>query len=418
MSLANTPSRYGSVAKTFHWLTALLILTLMPLGLVANNMAYEIKNASDALLADPGQYDALVARTAWLFSLHKTMGVAVFFVALARIAWALAQPKPGLLHPDRKLESFAAETVHWLLYGSLVLVPLSGWIHHAAASGFAPIWWPLGQNLPLVPKSEAVASAMGGAHWVLTKVLGLAIVLHIAGAVKHHVIDRDMTLRRMWFGTADVPDTAHTHKHATPIIAALAFWALALSGGAAMGVYAPHGAQPAGAALEAVASDWQVQEGSLEITVTQLGSEVTGSFADWTAAITFDETIENGTAGTVEVTIAIGSLTLGSVTGQAMGPDYFDAATFPTATFAADIVPVVDGYEAQGTLTIRDQTVPVTLPFGLSVNGDTASMTGGLTLDRRDFNVGANMADEGSLKFAVDVDVSLEATRGGADTNG
>ena len=409
MPFANTPSSYGSVTKTLHWLTALLILTLFPLGLVANDMAYDIKTGANL-------NEAFVSRTAWLFSLHKTLGVAVFFVALIRILWALRQPKPGLLHPDRKAESLAAETVHWLLYGSLVLVPLSGWIYHAATSGFAPIWWPFGQNLPLVPQSETVAATMAGAHWVLTKVLALSLILHIAGALKHHISARDMTLRRMWFGNPDLPQTNGTHRHAVPIIAALAAWALALSGGAALGVYAPQGAGQ-GAALEDVASDWQVQDGTLSITVTQLGTEVEGTFANWTAAIRFDETVEIGTAGTVEVTIAIGSLTLGSVTGQAMGPDYFDEPTFPTATFSADIVPIVDGYEAQGTVTIRDQSIPVTLPFGLSINGDEASMTGKLTLDRRDFGIGANMADESSLKFAVDVNVNLTATRA-AESNG
>ncbi|WP_299549363.1 cytochrome b/b6 domain-containing protein [uncultured Tateyamaria sp.] len=404
MALANTADRYGSLSKTFHWLTALLILTLFPIGLVANNMAYELQTMS-------APADDLVARTAWLFSLHKTLGVTVFFVALLRILWALNQPKPGLLHSDRKLESLAAETVHWLLYGSLVVVPLSGWIHHAAASGFAPIWWPFGQNLPLVPKSEAVAGAMAGAHWVLTKVLGVALLLHIAGALKHHVIDKDATLRRMWFGPADVPATSPEHKHAAPLTAALALWALALSGGAALGVYAPHGDGAAVAELEEVQSDWQVQEGTLDITVTQLGSAVEGQFGDWTAAISFDETVDNGTAGTVEVTISIGSLTLGSVTDQAMGPDFFNTAEFPTATFVADILPVVDGYEAQGTLTIKGQSVPVTLPLGLSIDGDNASMTGGLTLDRRSFDIGANMADESSLAFAVTVDVSLTALR-------
>ncbi|WP_415403283.1 cytochrome b/b6 domain-containing protein [Tateyamaria sp. SN3-11] len=408
MPLANTADRFGTVSKTFHWLTALLILVLIPLGVVANNMAYELRAAT-------APADDLVARTAWLFSLHKTLGVTVFFVALARIAWALAQPKPGLLHPDRKMESLAAETVHWLLYGSLVLVPLSGWIHHAAASGFAPIWWPLGQTLPLVPKSEAVAAAFGGAHWVLTKVLAVSLLLHIAGALKHHVIDKDATLRRMWFGPAEVPATAGVHKHAVPIVAALALWVLALSGGVALGVYAPHGSGAESAALEDVQSDWQVQEGALTITVTQLGSDVTGQFADWTAAISFDEAVQQGVAGSVDVTIAIGSLTLGSVTDQAMGPDFFNSTDFPTAQFVADIVPVVDGYEAQGTLTIKGQSVPVTLPFGLSVDGDTASMAGGLTLDRRDFGIGETMADESSLKFAVAVNVDLVATRGSGD---
>lgn len=397
MPLRNTADRYGSVAKTLHWLTALLILALMPLGIIANKLPYE---TSDQL-----------AQKAWLFSMHKTLGVIVFFLALTRILWALQQPKPGLLHPDRKVESFAAETIHWLLYGSLVLVPLSGWVQHAATTGFAPIWWPLSQNLPLVPKSEALAAVSAGTHWVLTKVLGLAILLHIAGALKHVIVDRDVTLRRMWFGEAQVPQTTGTHRVAAPILSAVALWMLALSAGAVLGVYSSQGKMTAAIELDEIRSGWQVREGTIAITVTQLGSEVTGTFADWTAAIEFDETVPNGVAGKVEVTIAIGSLTLGSVTDQAMGPDFFNATEFPTAVYSADIVTVVDGYEARGALTIKDQTVPVSLPFGLSLTGDDASMVGGLTLDRRSFGIGDNMNDESSLKFAVEVDVELTATR-------
>lgn len=389
------------MSKTFHWLTALLIIALIPMGWIANQMPYDTSQE--------------LARKAWLFSLHKTLGVAVFAVALARIGWALSQPKPGLLNGARKVESLAAETVHWLLYGSLVVVPLSGWIHHAATTGFAPIWWPFGQNLPLVPKSESVAAAFAGTHWVLTKVLGLSLALHIAGALKHHVIDKDATLRRMWFGTTHSPVTENHTSHARPAAIAVALWAVALAGGSLLGVYAPHGTSPQAAALQQVQSDWVVQDGTLDITVIQLGSEVTGTFSDWTAAITFDETVETGKAGAVDVTIAIGSLSLGSVTDQAMGPDYFDTNLFPTATYTADIIAVVDGYEAQGTLTIRDQSMPLTLPFGLSVRDDTASMSATAQLDRRDFNVGNNMADEASLAFAVGVSVNLTATRTTSD---
>ncbi|WP_299376627.1 cytochrome b/b6 domain-containing protein [uncultured Tateyamaria sp.] len=401
MALTNSANSFGAVSKTFHWLTALLILSLMPLGLIANEMPYDTSEE--------------LTRKAWMFSLHKTLGVAVFFVALARIGWALSQPKPGPMHPDRKAESLAAETVHWLLYGSLVAVPLTGWIHHAATTGFAPIWWPFGQTLPMVPKSEAVAATFAGAHWVLTKVLGLALLLHIAGALKHHVIDRDATLRRMWFGQTNLPATPAKHAHGAPIVAALALWALALTGGAALGVYAPHGGPATGPALAAVQSDWQVEDGALTLTVTQLGSEVTGSFADWTAAIRFDETVTQGVAGDVEVMVAIGSLTLGAVTAQAMGPDYFDASAFPTAIFAADILAAPEGYTAQGTLTIKDRSVPVTLPFTLVLDAGTAEMTGALSLDRRAFGIGDNMTDEGSLKFNVDVQVSLTARQAAAN---
>ena len=397
MTTSNSTDRYGSVAKSFHWLTALLILTLIPMGLIANALPYDSSQQ--------------LAQKAFVFSLHKTLGVTAFFVALARIGWALGQPKPGLLHPDRKLESLAAETVHWLLYGSLVAVPLSGWIHHAATTGFAPIWWPFGQNLPLVPKSESLAATFAGGHWVLTKVLALSISLHIAGALKHHIIDKDMTLRRMWFGNPALPETHSTHKHTGPIAAALTIWILALTGGAALGVYAPHGIHIKAAELKAVQSGWQVQEGTLSIAIVQMGAEVTGTFADWTAAISFDETVTDGVAGDVDVTVAIGSLTLGAVTDQAMGADYFDVTEFPTARFLADIVHVSDIYVAKGTLTIKDQSVPISLPFNLSLDGDTATVNGSLSVDRLAFGIGTNMADEASLMFNVGITVALTAKR-------
>ncbi|OAN78348.1 cytochrome [Sulfitobacter sp. EhC04] len=399
MPLTNTQIRYGGVTKTFHWLTALLILSLIVLGLVAEDLPYDT--------------DAELARKAWMFSLHKTLGVLVFFVALARILWAVSQPKPGLLNADKKAESFLAELVHWLLYGALVIVPLSGWIGHAAASGFAPIWWPLGQNLPLVPKSTSVEHFFGAVHYFAGRVLIGAILLHMAGALKHHFIDRDSTLRRMLPGEAPVGPLPQASHSAAPVVAALAIWCAAL-GLAVATAQGADGAEPASPALAEVASDWQVQEGSIAISVTQFGSEVDGSFDDWTAAITFDDTQMIGVVGDVTATISIPSLTLGSVTKQALGADFFAADTFPTATFNAQIQHASDGYEAVGTLTIKDRSVPLTLPFGLAITDDTAEMRADVTLDRRDFGIGDNMPKEDSLAFAVAVAIRLTATRAAA----
>ncbi|MCV6586337.1 MAG: cytochrome b/b6 domain-containing protein [Marinibacterium sp.] len=404
MSLSNTSRSYGSLAKSFHWLTALLILTAIPLGIVAYKLSQRIVDPSIATT------DADIARVALLFSLHKTIGVTVFFVALARIGWALANPKPGLLNGDKRLEAFAAETVHWLLYGALVLVPLTGWIHHAAAEGYAPIWWPFGQNLPFIPKDAALSALFGTVHKTLQPVLFAAIFLHVAGAVKHHVIDRDLTLRRMLPGQVDAPTPPAADHSRAPILAALVVWLAALGVGIAT---ADRSAAPGTAPdLAEVDSDWVVDSGTLAITVTQLGSPVSGSFGDWTAAIVFDDPAAPGPAGSVEVTVAIGSLELGSVTAQAMGADFFDQAQFPTATFAAEIVKTDSGYQAAGPLTIKGASIPVVLPFTLAVDGDRAEMSGTLQLDRQDFGIGASMADESSLGFAVDVTVDLVATRG------
>ncbi|MEL7027294.1 MAG: cytochrome b/b6 domain-containing protein, partial [Pseudomonadota bacterium] len=94
MTLTNTQDRYGSVAKVFHWLTALLILTALPTGMVANGLPVDADN---------------LPLKVQLFSIHKTLGVTAFFVALLRIVWALTQPKPGLLNAEMPFGGCLAE---------------------------------------------------------------------------------------------------------------------------------------------------------------------------------------------------------------------------------------------------------------------------------------------------------------------
>ncbi|MFU8776979.1 MAG: cytochrome b/b6 domain-containing protein [Roseovarius sp.] len=401
MPRSNSTTSYGSIAKGFHWLTALLILSNLPLGWYATGVA-------DAVAEAPTE--ALITQATLLFSVHKTLGVAIFFVAIARILWALSQPKPGLLNGDRGIEAWAAETAHWLLYGSLVLVPLSGWVHHAATSGFAPIWWPLGQNLPLVPKSETLANLAATLHFVFVIVLAGTITAHVGGALKHHLLDGDATLRRMLPGRINAIPTARQPNHVLPMVTAVAVWLGTLGGAAALGWFDNTADGPA--TLAAVESDWQVDSGQLQVTVQQLGSAVTGSFGDWTAEIAYAETPdENGKHGDVTVTVNIASLALGSVTQQAMGADFFNTAEFPTAVFAAEVLTTEAGQVARGALTIRDQSVPVEMPFDLSITGDTATAQGMLALDRRNFNVGNGVTDEKSLGFGVDVSFELTATR-------
>ncbi|SFR41721.1 Cytochrome b561 [Yoonia tamlensis] len=391
MPATNSNSAYGSVSKIFHWLTALLILTVIPLGVVANRLAL------DAPLKVP------------LFSVHKSLGVIIFCVALARILWALTQEKPGDLHPQRKVETLVAHIVHWLLYLSLVLVPLSGWLHHAATDGFAPLLLPFGDNLPFIPKNESIAAVFSGLHWVWSKVLVASILLHFAGAMKHQIIDKDATLRRMWFGNPTLPETQAPDRQRAAPIAALAIYLVAAAGAGLAGLFS-HNDLENRASLAQVATEWQVTEGTLGISITQLGNPVSGQFDDWTAAIQFDENA-SGTLGSVTTTIAIGSLHLGSVSGQAMGADFFDAAAFPTAAFTADITADGPDYLATGSLQIKDITLPVVLPFALDLDGDTAEMSGTLALDRRDFAIGQSVADESNLAFAVAVTVNLRATR-------
>ena len=401
MTLSNSVDGYGSVAKVFHWLVALLILTAIPTGLVANGLPVDAEN---------------LPVKATLFSIHKTLGVTAFFVAILRIIWAIGQPKPALLNSEKPIESFAAETAHWLLYASLVIVPLSGWIHHAATEGFAPILWPLGQSLPLVPKSEPVASFFAAWHFVFTKVLGVTVLLHIVGALKHHVIDKDATLRRMWFGKLPVSGLVPHASARAPIMAATIVYLAAIGLASALALSSRGhdiGAEtlPSTQSARPLAGNWAVESGTLGISVKQLSSDVAGSFATWQAEIAFDENATTEVKGDVFVTIDIGSLTLGSVTSNALGPDFFDAANFPSATYGGDIVATVDGYQVNGLLNLKDVEAEVPLEFSLEIDGDTATMNGTADIDRRTFSIGDTYPDESSVGFPVAVSVSLVATR-------
>lgn len=398
MPLANTPHRYGTVAKVLHWLLALLILANIALGFLADWLPYETQEA--------------LQRKAAVFSIHKTLGIAILAVALVRVVWALVQTRPRPMHPERLFETFLAEAVHWSLYAALVIVPLSGWVQHAASEGFAPILWPLGQSLPLVPASEAVELVAGATHWLFGWILIGAVVLHVLGALKH-AFERDGTLARMWFSRRAIRVPGGHAGTAGP--AAMMAAAIYVAGGIAV-VWLSAEAAPEREAVAieeqvAVAGDWAVESGSVEIAVAQFGSSVTGSFSQWQADITFDETVESGEAGAVRVEIAIPSLTLGSVTEQAMVPDYFDAEAHPAAVFDAIIEAGEGGYVARGTLDLAGQEAEVVLPFTLEIEGERAVMAGSTTLDRRDFAIGEGTTDPGTLGFEVEVAIALTATR-------
>ncbi|MDF1670547.1 MAG: cytochrome b/b6 domain-containing protein [Roseovarius sp.] len=423
MHVHNSSSRYGSVAKVFHWLTALLILSLIPLGQYTTYLADIIR------LADGAPDDGLVLRTIFLFSLHKTLGVAVFFVALLRILWALSQRKPGLLNGGNRPEALAAETVHYLLYGSLVIVPLTGWVHHAATTGFAPIWWPFGQSLPFVAKDDTLAELSTTLHYIFQWVLVGAVALHVAGAFKHHVIDKDATLRRMLPGDTHGQPSEAQPGHFVPLIAALGIWALVLVGASSLGWFSAgahshdhdqpheHSQEVTDTSSSSVPTTetsgqggWMVDTGTLSLRVIQTGSEVVGSFADWSADITYEEVPDTtGKHGSVTVTVAIASLEMGSVSDQAKGAGYLDAAAFPKAVFDADLIEEDGQMLARGTLTLKGQSMPLGLPFTLDIQDDVAQAKGQIEVNRLDFAIGES--GEGTVAFGVSIGFDLTATR-------
>jgi polyisoprenoid-binding protein YceI len=169
-------------------------------------------------------------------------------------------------------------------------------------------------------------------------------------------------------------------------------------------------------AAPAAASNWSVvpAQSSLTFSSKWNGADVEGRFPKFSAAITFDPA--KLAEARVDAVIDLSAATTDdkTVNGSLPGSDWFDVKKLPTARFqAASFTQVKPGqYLAKGTLTMRGLSVPVSLPFTLAINGNTAVMTGQTVLDRRSFKIGMDSDAEGAwVGFPVPVKVKITAVR-------
>lgn len=177
MALRNTTRRWGALAQLFHWLIVALIIAQVTLASLADELPAGVKKLT------------LLAR-------HKSVGITILMLVTARLLWRLANPTPPLPPTLKPYERRLAHFTHTMLYILLFAMPLSGWMM-SSARGFPVSWFGFFQLPDLVPKSKPLYEALVTTHATLACVLGAVVVLHIAGALKHHYVLRDDVLRRM-----------------------------------------------------------------------------------------------------------------------------------------------------------------------------------------------------------------------------
>ena len=172
----------------------------------------------------------------------------------------------------------------------------------------------------------------------------------------------------------------------------------------------------AGAAGPALAAKWDVvpAQSRIGFTATWLGKPVVGAFRKWSAAIDFDPAAP--ATAKIDVTVDLASAATGdqTVDGSLPGDDWFAVKAGGQGRFVASkVVTAGPGrFVATGSLTMRGHVVPVTLPFDLTVAGDTATMTGRVQLDRRAWKLGLESdATAEYVAFAVPVSVRVVAHR-------
>jgi len=131
-------------------------------------------------------------------NIHKSVGILLFALTVVRIIWRHFNTKPDSIAGHTQMERKAAEIVHRLLYILLFLIMLSGYLISTADGRAISVfgWFDMPATLSGIDKQEDIA---GTVHLVLAISLIALVILHVLGAVKHHLIDKDNTLKRMLY---------------------------------------------------------------------------------------------------------------------------------------------------------------------------------------------------------------------------
>lgn len=177
--MTNPTTTYRLPARLIHWIMALLVLGMIPVGflMVQEGLSRPLQNT--------------------LFISHKNIGVLLLVLIVIRILyrWRNAPPpKPAHL-PGWQVK--VAGLTHGLLYALLVIMPLAGYVR-VRAGGF-PIEALDAMGIPaLVPRSDALAASAKAVHFYGALALALLVALHVGAALQHVIIKRDGVFERMW----------------------------------------------------------------------------------------------------------------------------------------------------------------------------------------------------------------------------
>ncbi|MFZ2997995.1 MAG: YceI family protein [Sphingobium sp.] len=404
--------RYSLTAIILHWAIAALLAFQISVGWAL---------------------ESLGARGFSLYQLHKSVGITILLLTFVRIVVRFYKPRPAKL--ERGWQGALALWVHVGLYAFMLGAPLTGWALVSTAKVKVPTLIFGLIPLPHLPLPASVHGLAENSHGLIAW-LGIALfLLHVAGALRHHVLMGDGLIYRMIPGRSRVllfvlpalilvafavgrmivpaaaPDAAATapaadEDEAAPIdnatnAAVPEQAANATTNTAEAETETPVGPPPA----------WSVQPGGkIGFAVGNDGDTISGSFSRWTADIVMDP--DHPDSATITVSIDMTSASVGDAykDGMLPGDEFFGVAAHPTATFkATGAQQTAPGrYRADGTLTLKGISKPQRISFTLSGTGKTRSISGTARVTRALFGVG-NGDSSTSLAPSVAVTFAFKA---------
>ncbi|MDC9614108.1 cytochrome b [Xenorhabdus khoisanae] len=179
MLLKNTSTRFGHISVLIHWLVALAVYGMFGLGLWMVTLSY---------------YDIWYHRAP---ELHKSIGIFLFIVMAVRVIWRFISPPPKPLASYSLFTRISSILVHLTLYIVLFGILISGYlISTADGEAISVFGW---FEVPATLTEQGIqADTAGIIHLYFAWIVVVISLLHGLAALKHHFIDRDITLKRMF----------------------------------------------------------------------------------------------------------------------------------------------------------------------------------------------------------------------------
>lgn len=410
--------QYSAISIILHWAIALAIVGNFVLGWWMHHAVDEPDSRSLAIHA---------------YQIHKSLGLTILALSLLRLGWRLLHRPPPLPAAMPAWEQAASRITHWAFYGFMILIPLSGWIYvstqwrDGAPLNVPTLWFGLfevphlfGLHDIAVESRQWMASAGEEAHELMAKAMMLLLVLHIAAAVKHHFVDRDLVLRRMLpilrdRGAIDQPETSGVRRM---VLVAGFIGILAGTLAVIAALFVPSDTDPVAATsgiTTAADSEWRIDpdNSSIRFSGTHAGNPFEGRFTRWQGEIQLDPLKPDESFA--KVVVYTDSATDGVPLHDRSLPksEWFDVANHSTAVAqTTKIQPDGDDrYTMAGLLTIKGRDIPVS-PFTLETEGDRLTISGITQVDRAAADLG--MESDPSARWvsaAIEVQVDIQATR-------
>jgi cytochrome b561 len=190
--------RYTKTAIILHWLIGALIVFMFLLGWYMTELPKDADKVMSFDLFDLGIAQWNVAQEmsprTFYFNLHKSLGVMILALVLFRIYWRLSHRPPALLSSLKAWERKLAAGGHHSLYLLMVLIPVAG-IIMSLYSKYGLQWF--GIKLLEGLDNKDLRETFAEVHELLGTAMLVVLAVHVLGALKHRLIDKDDTMKRM-----------------------------------------------------------------------------------------------------------------------------------------------------------------------------------------------------------------------------